>query len=326
MASRKIESTSNGPDQAILLVGVGEAGKTHLEVLEQIPSLSVVATVDTNASRSVTFRNRNLPVYKSTLEASRRHDPDVVVIATPTHTHAQLCDEVIKNFPALTILVEKPAADDIIDAQRLLDGRGGTVPVNVALHMAFAPEVCWGANLVRARISDLGVPISIQSWSGDPHQSDLVSAESRFGTSWIDSGINSLSVIERFARTIGRRSLRRLGQPSHSTFEGIFTCESETGQVEATVLTSWNVTDSTRSTRVRYSSGAEVVMDHHAVAGYLIEDSRVTEVFGSDGSIPRRASHYKALYQWWLVDNNPIFLPETTLRLHNLLLESIDDI
>jgi predicted dehydrogenase len=230
----------------------------------------------------------------------------------------------MKYFPRATILVEKPAADNLWDARWLLGENHDGRQISVALHMAFAPEVAWGERLVRAGAYDLGMPVSIESWSADPYQADLGSAESRLSNSWVDSGINALSVIERFAHPVERRSLRRLGDASQSTFEGIFECETEGGLIEAMVLTSWKATDGARSTRIRYSSGAELTMDHHAVAGYLTVNGIVAEVFGSDSTIPRRESHYHAMYNWWLVDNRPIFPPATNLRLHDLLLKPID--
>jgi hypothetical protein len=62
-------------------------------------------------------------------------------------------------------------------------------------------------------------------------------------------------------------------------------------------------------------------MDHAGVAGYLLKDGTVFAKFGSDGSIPRRESHYKAMYRSWLVDGDQTFSMDTSLRLHRLLLE-----
>jgi predicted dehydrogenase len=310
--------------QEILLIGAGTAGNTHLRAVEEIPTLTVVGVVDPNIRDMVTFRGKNLPLYGSILDASRICEPDVIVIATPTPTHSELCREAADCLPESVILVEKPAADNLPDAQWLLNGLAGRQPVNVALHMAFAPEVAWGYDLTLVEAPDLGDPVSIESWSADPYQAHLDSAKARLGNSWIDSGINALSVIERFVRVVDRISLRKLGDESWSAFEGKFLCEVGTRQLEAAVLTSWRVTDATRSTRIRYSSGAELVLDHHAVAGYLVVKGAVSEVFGSDGIIPRRDTHYRSLYKSWLVDRKPIFPNGAALRLHNLLLKSID--
>jgi hypothetical protein len=62
-------------------------------------------------------------------------------------------------------------------------------------------------------------------------------------------------------------------------------------------------------------------MDHAAVAGYLLEGGTLSANFGSDGRVPRREAHYRAMYQSWLVDGNQTFPADTSLRLHSLLLE-----
>lgn len=75
-----------------------------------------------------------------------------------------------------------------------------------------------------------------------------------------------------------------------------------------------------RTTRIRYASGAELV-DHHAVAGHLIQHGAATQYFGSDGSIPRRESHYRALYDRYLTKCKPVIPAERSLRLHEILLQ-----
>lgn len=304
----------------ILIVGIGEAGATHLEVLGHLDGIEVIAAVDPVPSRA-RLLPRDVPLFPSVSDASNCQ-PDIVVIATPTPTHAQVCYEVLKYFPDADLLVEKPVADNIIDARNILSSQHEGA-IEVAFHMVFAPEVQWAIDLVDLRKSEFGRPISAQSWSGDPNQSRLPEMEATLGNSWIDSGINSLSVIDRFARVVRRTSLRQIGDSSWSVFAGTFDCESsDTHLFQAEILTSWNVTGRSRSTRIQYSSGAEVVMDHNAVAGYLIEDGRATDVFGSDGRTPRRRSHYIALYRHWLVDKGEIASREVTLRLHRLLLDS----
>jgi predicted dehydrogenase len=304
----------------LIVIGLGMAGKVHAKALEHISGVRVIAGVDSDPACILTFRGCELPVYSAVSDASAFHHPDVVVIATPTRTHATVCDQVAKAFPAAAILVEKPAADNYTDALRLICGGEGRKPINVAFHMAFSPEVSWGLKVAHARAAEFGSPRCIQSSHTDPYQANLASAESRLGTSWIDSGINALSVIERFAKIVERRSLGTLGEASWSAFEGTFTCEAQGGLIEAVVLTSWHVTDPARTTRISYASGAELVMDHTAVAGYLVENGRIAEIFGSDGSVSRRESHYRALYKWWLVDDKPIAPVETSMRLHDLLL------
>jgi hypothetical protein len=89
-------------------------------------------------------------------------------------------------------------------------------------------------------------------------------------------------------------------------------------------LTTWQATDSAKTTRIRCSSDAKLVMDHTAVAGHLVADGRLIDVFGADASVPSRERHYRALYRSWLGDNPPSPPPKTTLLLHDLLLKPFD--
>ena len=309
----------------VIVVGLGAAGLEHVKALEEFPQVTLIAGIDTDPSRTLTFRRRRVTVYPVISDAFNNElDPNIVIVATPTPAHAQVCDEVAKYFPEANILIEKPAADSLGDAQWIIEEIGEKQAITVAYHMAFSPEVDWGLEQVRMRADHLGRPVAIESLQADPYQPELASAEARLGTSWIDSGINALSVIERFVNVVKRTSLRPIGQASKSKFEGIFVCEAHHEELTAIVLTSWHSTASARTTRVRYSSGAELVMDHAAVTGYLLEDGMLSADFGSDGIVPRREAHYKAMYKSWLVDGDETFSNATSLRLHRLLLEKPD--
>jgi len=305
-------------DVQIVIAGLGIAGRDHARALEQMTNATVVAVVDPDPSRTLTFRGQKVPVYPTVLATKSRHNPDVVVVASPTPTHASVCSEVAEHFPAAEVLVEKPAAADIADARRVIKDKPKT---SVAFHMAFSAEVDWALGIAQRKAHDLGRPVAIESVSSDPYQGCLVSAQQRLGNSWIDTGINALSVIDRFARLEYRNSLRQIGEESWSAFEGNFTCAVDGQKLDALVLTSWYATDRSRSTRIRYASGAELVMDHNAVSGYLKEHGSMTEIFGTDGSVGRRESHYRALYKRWLDGKDAVFSPDDSMRLHELLLE-----
>ncbi len=305
----------------IILAGLGEVAQTHLKVLERTPGADVVAGIDTAPRPGLTFRGHPVPVYKTLHDASAHHEPDIVVIATPTPAHAAVCAEAAGCFPAARILVEKPAADTLPDARRVLEDIGSRQSVDVAYHMAFSPEVTWAAQIASGSAGDLGVAVAAEASFADPYSGNFEAAASRLGNSWIDSGINSLSILSRFAQPAARRSLRRIGEAPQSVFEAHVTCLAADTELDALILTSWHVTDPAKTTRIRYSSGAELVMDHTAVAGYLLKDGRIAAVHGSDRTIPRRERHYLALYKWWLTEGSRIMPATTSLRLHELLLQ-----
>jgi predicted dehydrogenase len=311
-------------EQKVVIIGIGMAGAVHARALEDIPGVALVAGIDTS-SRDLTFRGKKTPIYPSVFDMVSENElgPDIAVVATPTATHAKVCGEVGEYFRQASIIVEKPAADNLNDARQIVSGIGSKQTVTVAYHMAFSPVVEWGLREATDKADQLGTPIAIESWGTDPYQSDLAAAKERFGNSWIDSGINALSVIERFVKPVERASLRQIGDHSRSVFEGTFICEVGGTRVPATIMTSWYSTAPSRWTRIRYSSGAELFMDHNAVAGYVRQNGTASAVFGSDGTVPRREAHYKALYKSWLSNRDEIFSADTSMRLHRLLLWGI---
>jgi predicted dehydrogenase len=307
------------PELEVLLVGLGAVAETHLTVLEQFADVNIVAGVDIRP-RQITFRQREVPVYESVQQAAERHQPGLVVVATPTPAHASLCDEVARSLPASSILVEKPAAASLADAKHVLLEVGEKQPVDVAYHMAFSPEVTWARQVVQSKAASLGEPAGIRVFFSDPYQDEFEKAQKTLCSSWIDSGINALSILAHFVDVAERRSLCQIGDETESTFEAHLTCRVGNREIDAVLLTSWHVFDAAKTTRITYASGAELVMDHTAVAGYLTEDGQISAVFGSDRSVPRRDRHYQALYQQLLVEGKPIASTAASMHLHSLLL------
>lgn len=307
--------------QNVLIVGLGEVAATHLRVLEHITGADVVAGVDIVPRPGLAFRGAPLPVYPDLRQAADLRQIDVVVIATPTPSHAPVCADIAALLPAARILIEKPAADNLAGARHVLQDIARQQPVDVAYHMAFAPEVLWAEQTWQSSRSLLGVPVSAEISFTDPYDEEFEPAAARLGNSWIDSGINALSVLRRFTGLTSRISLRRIGQRSHSVFEAHMACQSDGHEFDALILTSWHVTDPAKTTRIRYSSGAQLVMDHTAVAAYLILDGSISDVFAAGAAIHRRERHYRALYESWLTGNQPIATPQDHLLLHELLLE-----
>ena len=306
----------------MLLIGLGVIGQTHARALEFASEsglpVDVVAGVDVDRARTLRFGGVDRPVYPSVREASEAQLPAIVVIATPTGTHAAVCEQAARYFPQARLLVEKPAAATLGDARRILSDIGGRQPVDVAYHTSFAPEVSWGQQALAA--CRPGGLLGAESFFADPYYDDFERAAATLGNSWLDSGINALSVLARFATIAKRESLRRIGTERQSIFEARLACHRDSPPARALLVTSWHAADGAKTTRLRYASGIELLLDHTAVAAYLLRDGRIEAAFGADRSIRRRDRHYRALYQRWLADGRPTLSPETGLHLHELLL------
>ena len=314
------EQPSHTTQERILLVGLGEIAKTHLAVLADMTDVTVIGGVDIAPRDDMNFRGRTLSVDSSVERAAAHLTPTLVVVATPTATHAAVCVDVARHFPDSAVLVEKPVADSLLDARQVLTDQTQFPRLRVAYHFQHAPEVRWGLETVRRQRADLGEPVSARAVFADAYESDARNALVRYGSSWLDSGINALSILSLFANISRRTSIRQLGDTTWSTYEARFSCESDSTEFNATIVTTWHVTEAAKTTTIEYSSGSVLMLDHTGVAGYLFRNGQIADMFGTDGSVNRRYSHYSGLYRSYLAGSLPAYNREVDLRLHEFLL------
>jgi hypothetical protein len=86
-----------------------------------------------------------------------------------------------------------------------------------------------------------------------------------------------------------RDFLRPIGDPAWSAWQAGLTCRTAGGTaLPALIVTSWHVTDPAKTTTITYESGAQLTLDHTAVAGYLTAGHQLTALYGADASTPGR--------------------------------------
>lgn len=189
----------------------------------------------------------------------------------------------------------------------------------VLLHAAFAPEVLWGRRELQRIVASGDAPggVSASSWFTDPYARDLDGARRRFGSSWLDAGSNALSVLQMLVEVeelVGPARVDELVD----TFEAEVSLRLGGARGTGHVVTSWNVTEAGKHTRVALGGEHELLLDHTAVAGVLTRDGKVVRAFGSDGTVPRKQLHYRSVYEAW----ERGALAGGAERLHELLLRS----
>lgn len=314
--------TEDGPVNDMLIVGLGEVATTHLRVLENNASVRSVAGVDPHSSKSLAFRDAGVPVYPSLDAAKADCAPTAVVVAVPTPQHVAVTGEVFDAFPTADVFVEKPLADNWHGAQQLFDrGESRAGRFEVFYHMAFSPEVLWARHLAENYGTSWGALENFECWFSDAYAKDIERASATLGDSWLDSGINALSVLQWFADVGEIVEFRELNG-EWRTYEAILSCVAAGGKAIGTILTTWGVTEGTRETRLRFRNDVEVVLDHAAVAGRVLKFGKVHDLFGTDGMIPRRELHYRNLYRvlWDGQDSERMMSSRVSRHLHRLLL------
>src|SRR5439155_8757172 len=111
-----------------------------------------------------------------------------------------------------------------------------------------------------------------------------------YGDSWLDSGINALSV---FAHFVEIESVQVKQVPGLiSTFEADLIAASAGLRVPARIFTSWQAAQPAKITRLRFADDCLLVLNHQATAGQLFVGTALVSAWGADGTIERLTSHY----------------------------------
>jgi predicted dehydrogenase len=110
--------TTFDPDVRVAVVGYGYWGSKHVRVLSSLPGVQVTI-VDNDPERIAEARR----IYPSAESAHRLEDVlrrvDAVVVATPPTSHATVALQALRQ--GRHVLVEKPLATTIEDAQQMVD-------------------------------------------------------------------------------------------------------------------------------------------------------------------------------------------------------------
>ena len=271
------------PPTSIAIVGLGTIARTHATVLRSLlPDATLVgvdprgadATAATDVDRVVTSLDQ-LPTV------------DLVVVATPTHSHASLCTRLLTETSA-TVLVEKPLVASVDSLAELEELPGDVLQerLRVAHHFAYSPEVRWTASAT----AGFGAPRRIVSVFHDPYVRKTPEELASYGSAWTDSGPNQLSMLLRWVGDVALDSVEDDGHRGVAT-------GTLAGGGTVTLVASWRAADSSKRTVISYADDVEVWLDHTAVTGVLLRGGRPVAWLDDDGTTPRKVAHYRPLYE-----------------------------
>jgi len=281
----------------VALVGLGHVASHQITAIDMTEGVNLAAAcdIDPDCARrlpgSVEFHSN----FEGLLSAGQF---DVVMIAAPNREHYRLGRLAIDAGKALVL--EKPAVesrqqfDDVMNAAVSRD-----VFLYVAFHAAFGAEVLWFSEQLRSDSLDLGNIRGFQSSFFDPYISDdrLANGASSLGGSWMDSGVNALSVLDHFVELGELRvaSSRMLGPdgPDCSETEGMV--ELESGTVRGKIHTSWLTGQNHKSTRLVFEN-EEILLDHSLQKAFRGTAESRQVVYSYDGPLHRLTNHYIGVF------------------------------
>lgn len=131
----------------VAVVGVGDFGRNHARIYSQLPGAALVGVVDADPERSRKSAAEYSTAVLPDLE-SLRGKVDAVSLAVPTVYHAEIGCRLLEM--GIDVLVEKPMAASLADADRLIDAAGRNNRVLQIGHLErFNPAVRAVAGVVR---------------------------------------------------------------------------------------------------------------------------------------------------------------------------------
>lgn len=98
----------------VAVVGAGSFGRNHIRILRDLPGAELAGVVDTDPAK---VNDLDCPVYTNLSDLAGR--AEAAVVAVPTSAHADVGCGLLEL--GLDVLVEKPIAPNLADAQRLID-------------------------------------------------------------------------------------------------------------------------------------------------------------------------------------------------------------
>lgn len=124
----------------IALFGAGAIGRTHLDRLQRSDRVALAGIADPTEAGRAAAQAAGVPWFadhRALLEAVR---PAGAIVATPNATHVSLALDCLAE--GVAVLVEKPVADTVADAKRLVEAEARhRVPVLVGHHRRHNPVI-----------------------------------------------------------------------------------------------------------------------------------------------------------------------------------------
>lgn len=124
----------------IALVGAGVIARTHIERIAQHPGAVLSAVADPSPAARAVAEAAGAPWFADHREMLAATRPAGAIVATPNALHVPVALDCLAQ--GVAVLVEKPVAGTVEDAQRLVDAQAACgVPVLVGHHRRHNPIV-----------------------------------------------------------------------------------------------------------------------------------------------------------------------------------------
>jgi len=149
----------------------------------------------------------------------------------------------------------------------------------------------------------------------DPYVLRGQQAYDSYVSSWMDSGVNQLSVLAGLVELGELVSAQHLDGGASAWHTVSYDSRGQRGV--ARLRSSWRCGSSSKETVLSFGeSCVEVWIDHTAMTGFAARAGELLAVHGNDGRTPRKIAHYRPLYESLLADTpDPVLGFAATCRI-----------
>lgn len=284
----------------IALIGLGHVAKHQLAVLATDPRWKVVGAADIDESKA-----RTLPPYiryfRDVPQLLADVDIDVCLVATGPAEHFEIGKQVLASGRHL--ILEKPCCTSLNQLAKLIElAKEQQCHLIPALHARHALDLQWF--LAQRDSLQLGNLLSFECRFFDPYvvNGQLVCGHS-LGGSWIDSGINALSVIASIIPSDDLSLVTARFSDTHVSgcedFHALasFMIKGHAQPAHGTIETHWGLGLDSKSTRLRFGQiGAEVVLDHSRERVTISRAGTLERIIDLSNGRARLVNHYVGVF------------------------------
>lgn len=267
----------------LAIIGLGHAAQYQLPALNSTNGFTLAAACDLESSKQQTLARffQNTPFFREYQKMLAVVDLDAVLVSTPYFNHYELARKILRARKNL--LLEKPATSTLEELEDLVAiAQTEKMVFSIALHAAYGKELLWLLENYQQSLSQrFGAITGFKCGFYDPYLLDgqLLSQALSLGGSWLDSGINALSVMGQLVQNLKITAARFTYLPQarvgdiQARVDYSFSVANAPQARTGCIKTNWTLGVNRKITHLYFAStGTEIILNHSTQQVFLVEN------------------------------------------------------
>jgi D-galactose 1-dehydrogenase len=288
----------------IALIGLGHIAQHQIEAIKHVEDIEIVGAHDIVLERSSLLPS-SVRFYETFDSLINNCGADLFMVSTPNKTHFEIGMNVLQKNRAL--IIEKPCSvnqQDLNALQQEIKNSGQFCAV--ALHASYALDLLWYTEQLQSGKLDYGLLNGFFSGFYDPNyvNGEVLPSAIGLGGSWLDSGINALSVIARLINiekvSVEEGRMTVIDSLPCSEIQGAATLSFAASDYlgKGIIDTNWALGINRKRTHLYYHKDEiEVTLDHSNETVVIRQGNHIIENKNMQNGLPRLVNHYANLFR-----------------------------